>query len=257
MTKDDEIQRASLDAELQRITAFRAASKGSNYLIVVGVGLVTLALLSLTIYFAQQSKSAAIKEHAAVLAQARAEDSERALRVQLANLQAEVSSAKLSPAADKKILDSIKQTQGLVQDLGTANTALGVINGVPAPVVLAQGVPAGWDVDVFWCSGDGDGDLQTKAKQISDLLAGYSNEGTQLAPGIRLGRVRVRPLTETMRAQGGWFDRGLSIVQDGNLGEAAAASAIATTVQSHVNMALGIKKSSSLSKWYLSVFICR
>ena len=67
-------------------------------------------------------------------------------------------------------------------------------------LTLSRGRANAWDVDVFWCAGGGT-EVETVnfalARDRARLLAAAADKGELLAPGVRLGRIRVRVLPES------------------------------------------------------------
>jgi hypothetical protein len=129
--------------------------------------------------------------------------------------------------------------------------------------VLSMGLASGWDIDVFWCAGGG---AQTEAANYSVALdrarslAAAATAQTQIAPGVRLGRVRVRVLPEARQG----LIPGTRVINaalgDGHqmraeASEAAAAERIAAFLN-RKQPPFQPFQSQTRTPWYLSLFAC-
>lgn len=151
-----------------------------------------------------------------------------------------------------------KETTGTPNVAGTQSQG-DATSPVPttADQVVGGDTADGWDVDVFWCEGRAGAESYAAARRAAATAVGLSTGGRTLAPGVRLGRVRLRVLSAKSQASGLFF-RGRSnhVVEDGLPGEAEAAKALAAELSRggaayHVRTNLATK-----TKWYLSAFAC-
>lgn len=122
--------------------------------------------------------------------------------------------------------------------------------------VLSAGSASGWDVDVFWCAGGNEGERARDARLAASALAAVADGKGQAAPGVSYGRIRLRPLPEALQGPRSYTGRGYRVVFDNGPGEAAAAQAVLATVNNGAPTQFSLGKSSSGSKWYISVFVC-
>lgn len=134
--------------------------------------------------------------------------------------------------------------------------------------VLAAGVANGWDIDLFWCSSD-DATINQQNYNIAmskgSLLARISSARNTIAPGVQLGRVRLRalpPSRQGLLPNGLLYPRlgdGLQLRYENQAPseriELPAARAVATLVnQSPPGAALFA--SQTPTPFYLSLFVC-
>ncbi|MDV3457318.1 hypothetical protein RZN05_10020 [Sphingomonas sp. HF-S4] len=121
------------------------------------------------------------------------------------------------------------------------------------PQLIARGPDSGWDVDLFWCAGPGEAGNYAAARQAGILLGIEAARGRAIAPGVRVGRVRLRTVREQGRAN---WPAGFYAVSDGGDGEDAAANAAATFLTSK-QLAVGRKQSQGKpTASYFSIFAC-
>lgn len=116
----------------------------------------------------------------------------------------------------------------------------------------------GWDVDLFWCQGPSENTNYRLARGLGESLATFAKSGRSIAPGVALGRVRIRPATAAWQATPNSPARNSWIVYDQGPGEREAALALQRAVNSSTNeVVLGLGASDgALTSWYLSGFIC-
>lgn len=128
---------------------------------------------------------------------------------------------------------------------------------VVGSTILTAGASDGWDIDVFWCMGEGDAANYTRGVRMSDALAAAAAEGKPIASGVRLGRVRLRSLPEAQQQDGFYARQGPSTVWDPSPGEQDAASALAKYVESRSGIfPRPVRSAGAPTRWYLSVFSC-
>ena len=118
--------------------------------------------------------------------------------------------------------------------------------------------PTGWDVDLFWCQGNGEAANLRLAWSFGNAFASYARSARPIAPGVTLGRIRVRPLTPQ-----GWRNIGFrspGVVHDSGPGEREAAEAIRSLVNGSIaagQPVFGLGRSlGKPTPWYISVFAC-
>ncbi len=171
-------------------------------------------------------------------------------------------------AANQQIIfDSVVAKATATPPPATA-TGTATVPAVTLPTVgtvLTRGRNAGWDVDVFWCTMDAPPEGQAHdvaagnyrtAKVIAETFADYAAADRVVAPGIALGRVRLRPVTVKQQRDLGII--GPLVLRDDSSGELEAATALLRLVNGSPgtgsNFAPG--RSRTRSPWYLSVFAC-
>lgn len=128
--------------------------------------------------------------------------------------------------------------------------------------LLTVGAPTGWDVDVFWCSGGGAEKSYALARAASESLAEAAVKERAIAPGVRVGRVRLLPIRaqDTSVWRGATRQKNILVVWDSGRGEEQAAAAVLNILPNRETAAaidqstLGDNQASS--KWYLSVVAC-
>ncbi len=120
--------------------------------------------------------------------------------------------------------------------------------------MVARGPSTGWDVDVFWCKGTNQDKDYAVARASAGVLSDYAANSKALAPGIVLGRVRLRPWPETMRD--GSF-KGLIVVSDAAKGEDEVRNVIANLLSTRQKVTFQPRRSvGNATPFYLSVFAC-
>lgn len=122
--------------------------------------------------------------------------------------------------------------------------------------ILSSGRRDGWDVDVFWCQGEGEGLRFARARAAAVTLAGAATAESPLAPGVRLGRVRLRVLPAQLQGSSDYPRLGPIIVRDTGAGEAEAATAIQNKLRIPDQPAYRLVPAIRPTRWYLSVFVC-
>jgi hypothetical protein len=140
----------------------------------------------------------------------------------------------------------------------------------PAPVAANRSVAQdlvnqaridlGWDIDVFFCQGEGAAQNQARATTVGDLLieernrqAG-SNPASRSALSFAVGRVRVRPLTEQVNQRAGYGIR--ADVVRAEASEASQGEALRRFITARGGPALTDDRSGTRTTYYLSVFLC-
>lgn len=122
--------------------------------------------------------------------------------------------------------------------------------------ILSAGDPKGWDVDTFWCSG---GDSASESRnysrglRIAQKLAGAAAARTEIAPGVRLGRIRFLALPDS-RHGGIYPVRGSGTQMRFEAQERAAANSVFKLVGGEGDIR-GIQ-SDTRTPWYFSFFSC-
>jgi hypothetical protein len=123
--------------------------------------------------------------------------------------------------------------------------------------ILATGARNGYDIDVFWCEGEDQERLFSLARNVSLNLAKASNDSTRIG-GVPLGRIRLRPLLKSFQLESrGYPSQGLVIRHDSNFpDELPLGRALQAEFQRSSGTLFELKPSASLTKYYLSVFVC-
>lgn len=129
--------------------------------------------------------------------------------------------------------------------------------------VLTVGVSNGWDVDVFWCTGPAnsiEGSARANyalASEVGVFLAESGAENKELGSQVPIGRVRLRSLSSSAQATGRFATDGSLVVYDiGDDIEKRAAEAILAQIKGTVDSSFGLRRSRSVTKWYISIFVC-
>jgi hypothetical protein len=123
-----------------------------------------------------------------------------------------------------------------------------------APTVFTSGGdnPTGWDVDVFWCQGQGERSREA-ATAATRFLAGASRSDMRIG-GQSLGRVRLRSLSPA--AQQRLLPAAGNLIA-GTADEAPFAQALAAELNDHVPGAgLRYARTPTATRWYVSIFTC-
>lgn len=125
-------------------------------------------------------------------------------------------------------------------------------------ITLGTGPIIGWDVDVFWCEGGADELARyTKALKIGQTLASAAQAETTIAPGMKLGRIRLRSLPVSQQGNGMFYTSGDAVVADSGVGEMESAGKLGAFISSKTALPLRTVKSIGVkTNWYLSAFIC-
>lgn len=145
---------------------------------------------------------------------------------------------------------------GLKPDVVTAQVD---ITPTTVPQTLSLGKPSGWDIDLFWCAGGGDETEKRNYALALDRarrLGSASTAGRPVAPGVTLGRIRLRVLPELK--QGGRYPAlgsGNTLSVDGGNGEPEAAAAVLSLLNK-VQPAFNQAASDAGSRFYLSGYVC-
>lgn len=114
--------------------------------------------------------------------------------------------------------------------------------------------PVGWDVDVFYClSGDEAGN-RARAERAAKALAAAADARSDIAAGMKLGRVRLRELRQDVNARAGYRISG-DVVR-AEAGERAEAEALIAHLTNSDAGAPRLDILSSRSPWYISAFFC-
>jgi hypothetical protein len=116
---------------------------------------------------------------------------------------------------------------------------------------ITAGSPLGWDIDVFWCATSGDVSA-ARARGVGERVGALAAAGQKLG-GERLGRVRVRRLSEAAEKSGAYTGGENYVVADE--GEDALALELARYA-SAAGEPYAMMRSNTGSRWYLSIFAC-
>lgn len=197
----------------------------------------------------------------------------KAAEDRLANLRRSLMKALINDR-DREVAELVRQSADFEQSEQAVKPESAASAAVPAPQkvqpavrgpsletqVLGIGPAEGWDVDVFWCTTDSDAanmDNYNYAKTVATRLGAIASQQVNLGPGVRLGRVQLRPLPQLVQGSGDYPVRGSgnTLLVDDESGEKDAAAALLKVL---VNV--GANFSQSLirdgSKDYMSAFVC-
>ncbi len=122
--------------------------------------------------------------------------------------------------------------------------------------VLAVGRPRGWDIDVFWCRGPNESATYITASTAAASLAQLSTANTPIAPGVALGRIRLRPLPVEINSQPGYGLAGNVVRPENRSDEMSAAQALLRTLNAAQPTGFTVSIARSRTPWYISVFAC-
>jgi hypothetical protein len=122
--------------------------------------------------------------------------------------------------------------------------------------VLAVGRPQGWDIDVFWCRGPNESATYITASTAAASLAQLSTANTPIAPGVALGRIRLRPLPVEINSQLGYGLTGNVVRPEDRADEKTAAQALLRILNAAQPAAFTVSTAGSRTPWYISVFAC-
>jgi hypothetical protein len=182
---------------------------------------------------------------------------------QLAKASRALESGESSPAAQQKARETIQTVTRLIPAASGGEFALPTELPVPRVQLLTLGAATGWDVDVFWCAGDGAADNYSTGRAAAMTLAGVAASSKPIAPGVRVGRVQLRPI----RPQDSAVWRGASgagrllVVTDSGPGEKEAAEAVMARLGGRSSADVidqsALPGRQAPSKWYLSVIACQ
>ena len=131
-------------------------------------------------------------------------------------------------------------------------------NNGPALVTetVSRGRPNGWDIDIFWCTNAADPVIATANRDAAREDAGRLQSPGRLADGSVVGRVRVRPLSESLQrpyyVEAG---SGRTIKPDRSEAEQAAGQAIVTLLGGG-DTGYKTVNSGQVTRWYISMFVC-
>jgi hypothetical protein len=126
-------------------------------------------------------------------------------------------------------------------------------------VQLSPPSDSGWDLDIFWCPGQHQSSNYATATSMGNAFASFATTQATIAPGVTLGRVRVRPAPLSLQVPGGPA-RGFSVVHDSGPGEFEAADAVRATMSN--SLAPGgqqvrlLRSVGNPTRWYVSAFVC-
>lgn len=143
----------------------------------------------------------------------------------------------------------------------------GGASGASAPVVatinydtqvISDRNGQGWDIDVIWCRGAGEGARYGTALAAARTLADVAKGDRKLWKGNLIGRVRLRSLPEGLRDQPGMAGRSDAVVYDSGPAEREVAAAVAAKLGAPPvgRFTTTQLSETSTTRWYLSVFVC-
>lgn len=183
------------------------------------------------------------------------------IAAELARNGAVLASGRATPEQVQAARESTRELTQTLPSTSGGGFSTPAATPVASPQLLTLGTATGWDIDMFWCAGDGAAANYAVARAAAMAIAGPAARSTPIASGVRLGRIRLLPVRPQdgalwRRAMQG---RSLLLVTDGGPGEADAARAVlgqlpglgAAVVDQQT-----IGGNQAISRWYLSGFAC-
>lgn len=153
----------------------------------------------------------------------------------------------------------VKDAVTTALDTGKVPTALA--NAVKKSVLttpitqIVKGDPKGWDIDFLWCDGDNAAANQAAAQAAAQALG--ASPGEQIAPGVRLGRIRAAARSAVgVAADAPGEGSGRIILTDGSSGKDEAAAAIVKTLYARGVPDYTMQSSATPKSWYIQLFNC-
>jgi hypothetical protein len=126
-----------------------------------------------------------------------------------------------------------------------------------ATQLIGSGPDNGWDLDVFWCAGGSEQAKYSAAFELASQLGAKANAKSPIAPGVLLGKIKLRSLPLSRQEPAGIYpNRGNLVVHDGGKGEEQAARAVRSAL---ARQAPPLTVATSVGKqtpYYLSIFVC-
>lgn len=117
-------------------------------------------------------------------------------------------------------------------------------------------IAAGWDVDVFYCTGPGQEARQAKAEQLVNALLKERDaqaSGGDSALPFSLGRVRARPLVEKINSSAGYQVQRNEVRAEGSEGKEGDAL---RQFLAGAGVPMESRVSGTRTAFYLSAFVC-
>jgi hypothetical protein len=118
----------------------------------------------------------------------------------------------------------------------------------------------GWDLDLYWCQGNGEAGHYQSARSLGDYFASVARSGRSVGPGVTLGRIRTRPAGVDAYRRLGFTTPGAWVIWDSGSGEQAAAGAVrdaaANSGVAGIRSLQPIHSNGRPTRWLLSVFVC-
>lgn len=118
---------------------------------------------------------------------------------------------------------------------------------------------SGWDIDLFWCTGANQNANYQTASTIGSGFASLAVSGRTIAPGVALGRVRIRPAPPALQRPPGPAS-GFTVVHDTGPGEAEAGRAILDTINESLGSGAArfrlLRSIGTPTRWLISAFVC-
>lgn len=137
--------------------------------------------------------------------------------------------------------------------LQNASSTISETQSAPATVLLSPTSATGWDIDIFWCDGRNAQANFKQAEAFGQLASASANSGRAIAPGVSLGRVRVRSIA---RAKVNGPSSSQFIAVDPGAGETEAGGALQGLFNAKgANFSLA-EQTNSRTPWYLSAVVC-
>lgn len=244
---------------LESLEKLERRSARSRTVIAAAILIAVLSLVAATLLLVRsmgQAEQLKIKEEQLE----RALQERNAIAARLAEYNKVLASRDASPEAVQAARESSRALSQALPEADGGAFAAPSQTAAQRVQLLTVGAPTGWDLDVFWCDGPGAAESYAAARAAAIALAGPAAATQAIAPGVRLGRVQLRPIRpqDTSVWRAAMKGRSLLVVADPGKGEVEAAEAI---VRKILTSAAVIDQSElgtpqSPSRWYLSVVAC-
>ncbi|TFI57787.1 hypothetical protein E2493_13245 [Sphingomonas parva] len=244
---------------LQTLEKLERRAQRSRPVVAAAILLAVLSLIAATLLLVRSVRQAEKLEIAQEQLE-RALQERNTIAARLAEYNKVLSSESASPAAVEAARESSRALSQALPEADGGSFAMPSEVAVRRVQLLTVGAPTGWDLDVFWCDGAGAAENYATARAASIALAGPAAATRPIAPGVRLGRVQLRPIQPQQTA--GWRaamkGRNLLVVTDPGTAEAEAAQAIVGKILTSAAVIdqSELGASQSASRWYLSIGAC-
>jgi hypothetical protein len=248
-------------ALLKAVAAAENRSARGRAVMAAAILITALSLIASAVLLVQLSRQAAELKQV-VQERDTAVRNTRELAERLGAASKTIGSPSSSQADVQEAKETSRQLTELIPAASAGRFALPAEEAMGTVQLLTLGSPKGWDIDVFWCAGPGGEESYRAGRSAAVALADKAVAARPIAPGVRIGNVRLRPIqpgdTPIWRsAMGG---RRLLVVTDSGPGEGDAGRAVRKILPASLPAAVvdqaTLPNNQAPSKWYLSVIAC-